>query len=121
MSLISQMAQIGPATMMPGAPRPGRSRFLDSALRAPFGVTTSAIPRLAFGSLGMTGSYGWDDTDLSVDHGKVGAPRADRVTILLRHHTRDLRDVAEVVRDPRGEQLPQRDRAEVRMFALERE
>ena len=36
---------------------------------------------------------------LSIHHRQIGAPRTDRIAILLRHHTRNLRDVAEVVRD----------------------
>ena len=37
--------------------------------------------------------------------------------MLTGHHARDLRHVSKVVHDPRGEQLSQRDRAELRMFS----
>ena len=38
---------------------------------------------------------------------------------MLRHHARDLRNVCEVVRDPRREELSKRDGAELRMLARE--
>lgn len=44
-------------------------------------------------------------------------PGANGVAILLRHHSRGLRDVAEIVHDPRREQLAQRHSAECRMHA----
>src|SRR5687768_4051047 len=57
----------------------------------------------------------------AIQYGEEGTPRTDRVPILLRHHPRDLREVAEVVRDPCREQLPERHRAECGMLPLERE
>ena len=57
----------------------------------------------------------------SIHHGKICAPRAYRLAILLRHHARRLRNVPEVVRDPRRQQLAKRDRSELRMLAFERE
>lgn len=49
------------------------------------------------------------------------APRANRFTVLLRHHTGGLRQVSQVVRDPRGQQPTQRDRPKLRMLAFEAE
>ena len=53
------------------------------------------------------------------DHGEKWDPRPDRVAILLRHHAGDLGDVAKVVDDPAGEELPQGHAAEPRMRGLE--
>src|SRR5438445_3302640 len=57
----------------------------------------------------------------TVHDGEIRAPRPDRIAVLFRHHASDLRHMPEVVRDPRGQQLPQRYRAEFRVLALERE
>ncbi len=46
---------------------------------------------------------------------QVGLPGADGVGVLPRHDADDLADVAQVVRDPRRQVLPQRHDAEVRM------
>lgn len=54
----------------------------------------------------------------AVHHGEVGAPGADRLAVLLRHDARRLRDVPQVVCDPGGQQLTQRDRSELRMLPL---
>src|SRR3954464_13078987 len=57
----------------------------------------------------------------SIHHRKIRPPRPDGLAVLLRHHARRLRDVAEIVRHPGGEQLPQRHRSERRMHSLERQ
>src|ERR1051325_1457982 len=44
-------------------------------------------------------------------------PGADRFGVLPAHHADDLRDVTQVVRDPRGKQLAERDAAEFGMRA----
>ncbi len=48
-------------------------------------------------------------------HGEESHPRPDRVAILLGHDARRLRDVTEIVHDPRGEELAQRHATERRM------
>ena len=48
-------------------------------------------------------------------HGQESHPRADRVAILLGHDARRLRDVTEIVHDPRGEELAQRHATERRV------
>src|SRR5262245_16891915 len=58
---------------------------------------------------------------LAIHHREVGTPRSDGLTVLLGHDAPDLRDVAEVVRDPRGEELAERDESEGGVLALERE
>src|SRR3954447_26834493 len=57
----------------------------------------------------------------SVQDRQVSLPRAHRCSILLRHHTSDLRQVTQVVRDPCREELLQRDAAERRMLAAQLE
>src|SRR5262252_7707725 len=57
----------------------------------------------------------------AIHDGEIRAPRADGVAVLLGHHARGLRDVAEVVADPGREQLTERDRSEFRMLAGQRE
>src|SRR5437016_5549498 len=52
---------------------------------------------------------------LTADDSQVSLPRADFVRVLPRQHSRDLHNVIEVVRDPRGEELAQCHRAELRM------
>ena len=54
-------------------------------------------------------------------HRQIRRPRADLITVLLRQDARDLRDVVEVVHDPRGEQLRQGDWAEAGMLAGQRQ
>ena len=51
----------------------------------------------------------------SADDPEIGPPRTDFVGILPREHARDLRDVIEVVCDPRGQQLSHRDDAQFGM------
>src|SRR5690349_20941089 len=46
---------------------------------------------------------------------QVLLPRADRGGVLPAHHAQNLRDVTEVVRDPRRQQLAERDAAEFGM------
>ncbi len=50
---------------------------------------------------------------------EVRGPRTDRFVILLRHHPGDLRDVAEIVHDPRREELAQRHHPELRDAPLQ--
>ncbi len=50
-------------------------------------------------------------------HRQVRDPGADLAVILLGHHAHRLRDVSEIMHHPRGEQLPQRDGPQRRMFA----
>ena len=52
---------------------------------------------------------------------QIRAPWTDRLAILLRHHARGLRDVAEIVADPRREQLTKRHRSEFGMLARQLE
>ena len=40
-------------------------------------------------------------------HGQISLPGANRVAVLLRHYANDLADVAEIVDNPRREQLAQ--------------
>src|SRR6478752_1002589 len=56
---------------------------------------------------------------LSGQDGQVRTPRPDRVTVLLRHHTSDLRDVSQVVDDPCRQQLPEHDHSELRVLPRE--
>src|SRR5258708_3252746 len=55
----------------------------------------------------------------AIHHREIRPPWTDRVAILLGHDARRLRDVAEVVRHPRGQQLAERDRSKLWMLALE--
>ena len=56
-----------------------------------------------------------------VQHRQIGFPRPDRLAILLRHDTGDLRQVTKVVRHPRRQQLLEGDAAERGMLAREPE
>ena len=51
----------------------------------------------------------------AADDPQIGSPWADLVRVLAREHSRDLHNVIEVVRDPRGEELAQRHDAELGM------
>src|SRR5207249_9462031 len=53
----------------------------------------------------------------AADDSEIRAPRPDFARILSGQHARDLRHMIEVVRDPRCEQLPKRDDAELGMTA----
>src|SRR6476469_8811986 len=57
----------------------------------------------------------------SMQDRQVGFPWADGCPILLRHHTSDLRQMTKIVRDPRREELLERDAPEGRMLAAEQE
>src|SRR5213082_3439796 len=57
----------------------------------------------------------------AVHHREVFAPGAHRLAVLLRHHTGRLCDVTQVVGNPGGQQLAQRDRAKRGMLPLQRE
>src|SRR5688572_26499861 len=46
------------------------------------------------------------------EYWQIGYPGTDLAVVLLRHHSYGLRDVSEIVHDPRGEQLPERDGTE---------
>src|SRR5216684_2963201 len=70
----------------------------------------------------MSRAYGSrEDVRSSCQHRQIRRPRADLITVLLRQDASDLRDVAEVVHDPRGEQLSEGDWAEARMLAGKRQ
>src|SRR5687767_6697649 len=55
----------------------------------------------------------------SVHHAQVGTPGTYSFGILLRQHLRNLRDVTEILRHPRGEQLAKCNRAELGMLPFE--
>ena len=59
--------------------------------------------------------------DSTVEDRQIGSPGSDLVPVLPGHHSRDLREVTEVVCHPGREQLPERDRAEGGVLAFERE
>lgn len=120
----SLAATLLPLRMQPGSPidqprqpltadplPPSRARALGSASDSLTEVR--ALPARNVHRPGSTGA--------PVEHGQVSPPRPHRLAILLGHHARGLRDVAKVVRDPRGQQLPKRDGAELRVLPLERE
>ena len=54
-------------------------------------------------------------------NGQVGQPRAHGCAVLLRHHPHYLRDVPQVVHNPCGQQLRERNLTEARMLARQRE
>src|SRR5262245_29401110 len=49
---------------------------------------------------------------------QIGAPRSNLLGVLSRHHTADLRDVSEVVRDPGCQELAQGHHTKIRVAAL---
>ena len=53
----------------------------------------------------------------AVQHAQVLFPRPDGFAILMRHHTRELMQMIQIVRRPRGKKLPQGHSAEIRMPA----
>ena len=57
----------------------------------------------------------------AIEDRQIGPPRPDRVPVLLGHDSRRLGNVAEVVRHPGGEQLPQGDRAQRRVLPFQRQ
>jgi hypothetical protein len=52
----------------------------------------------------------------TLKHAEVSAPRTYRVTILMRHHARQLMQMREVVNHPRRQKFPQRHRSQRRML-----
>src|ERR1043166_5564849 len=56
----------------------------------------------------------------ALHHAEVYGPRADVLSSLMRHHTRELMEVREIVRGPRGKELTERDGTERRVPASTR-
>src|ERR1700689_996641 len=68
---------------------------------------------------GVGSERGVPNASRSVKDAEIRLPRADGFAVLVGHGFDDLLDMAEVVNDPGGEQIPQGDRAEFRMGAGE--
>lgn len=58
---------------------------------------------------------GWNYR-LLAEYRQICSPWADLFAILLAHHPRDLRDVAQIVNDPRRQQLAERYDPKFRML-----
>src|SRR3954453_917413 len=87
------------------AERHGRGLPLD-------GAPARARPMFSETRRAVTGS-----ALLAADHTQVGAPRSHGIGVLAPDHAGDLNDVVHVVRQPRGQELTEGDRAEARMRA----
>src|SRR5688572_15266758 len=86
----------------------GRRRSCHGCIICPYGNMSRVEDRAVTG-----GS--------AIEHGEVRTPGADVVAVAFGEYARGLRDVAEVVGHPGGEQLPQGDGTERGVLALERE
>jgi hypothetical protein len=62
-----------------------------------------------------------EKTRLALEHRHVRSPRPNGLAVLLRHDASGLGHVAEVVGDPRRQEVAERDEPERRMFAFERQ
>src|SRR3989442_7680919 len=102
--------------MRPGSVSKAKTRSIDTG-------TVWMTVRLT-GRMGSTVDGSWAPRRRGVNHlaredREIGLPRPHGRRVLLGHHARDLCDVAEVVNDPRCEQLRERHLAQLGMPAAQ--